>query len=476
MSRERFRGMDYNPHRIPMDEGPPRFPRREFLIRTGALVALTVGGTWLSKLGGSKEGESTVAAPDKSVDLEDIDVLEEIKKFEAQVGDDTLSLHQVKNYYLPLVAEYFRRQINVPAIGTKRTTEEILRDTFIVRRDFTSEQEAIEEFMRTLKGKSEDVLTSPPVRLLGLDYPKLAISSEMARRVVFIMANGALAWVDDGKIFLVFDRFNNTKISVRYKRFDDSEEEYPVYQFQGLDYRVQCEPPKPVVKLRSVFLHELVHWESDRDWQDLPKDVVVAYQKASNMPLDYRGESYEVPPDYQVSFKSGRNKNFMASFDYATRDGLTTESGLNEFVTDYLAARMSIYDRLPYTLGYHGKHSPGDFKNFEVVLNNARINNPDLYKLYRESQLREFLVRVAKGAKEVTFKSEEEMLEFTARLFLNDSRLKTYWKYFQPYFYGINTTEYRYYVDPEKFKPSSGIPWEDPRSAVPPTELGCIHQ
>ncbi len=472
---------DWEPRRIPLYEGPPWInrSRREFLIAGGATAGIAILALYgFSGFGKNEGGEQPVDKPinnDPSVDLGELDVLAEIKKFETQIGDDTLSTHQVKNYYIPLVAEYFRRQINVPAIGTRRTMSEILNNTFLIRRDFTTQEESEEEFMRALGGKDEDVLSAPPVRILRLDYPNLPVSAEMARAIIATMTMGALAWVDQDKVFLVLSRVNSKETSVRYKGFDDSEREYPIYQFQGLDYQVQCEPPKAVVKLRSVFQHELVHWECECNWQSLPQDVVEAYQRAKNTPLGVDGKTYELPSEYRVLLKSGRTKNFMASFDHAAKQGSTTERGFNEFVTDYLAARMSIIDRLPYTLGYHGKHSPGDFKNFEVVLQNARISNPDLYKFYRSSQLREFLIQVAKGAKNITFANEGEMLEFTTRLFLQDSDFKTYWKYFRPYFYGINTTDYRYYVDPDKFKPDPGIKWDDPMLTVPPTELGCIH-
>lgn len=124
----------------------------------------------------------------KGVDPSEVDVLEEIKKFELQSGKNTLSLFETKQIYLPLVAEYFRRYLAVPAINVRVSAEEILENTFIIRRDFADEVEAREESTRILKGRDAEVLTSPPVRLLSLDYPDMDMTPQRARTTLLAMA------------------------------------------------------------------------------------------------------------------------------------------------------------------------------------------------------------------------------------------------------------------------------------------------
>lgn len=232
---------------------------------------------------------------------------------------------------------------------------------------------------------------------------------------------------------------------------------------------MKCEPSLPAAKLRSVYLHELIHWAGNPNFTELSVDMVSSYQRVDN-------EKSFRPTDSQVRYKKGDVRNFIASFE--GDNGISkTETGLNEFVTDYLAARLSIFDDLPYTLGYHGSHSPAVFENFSVLLDRSRISEPGLFNLQRGSRLRELMLRFAAGAQNIAFSSDDEKLDFAIRNFLHDSDFDLHygWKRLRPHYPGLDTTEYKYYVDLSRFQPVPGLTYEGrPDLDVPPTKAGCI--
>lgn len=444
--------------------GPSRFTRRQVVQGLVAgLGLMATGGAWWWKNSSAPTRSQSATNQDCSIAFQGVDVIEEIRKFEPQIGNNLLTVHQAKNYYLPLLAEFFSRKITAPAIGSKRTAGEILANTFLIRRDFTNSQEAGEEFSRALSGSDVDVLSAPHVRLLALDYPNLQISPKVARGVTLRMGMGALGWVEEGKTFIVFDRANTTDTKLQVKHINGLEEEYPLQQFEGLNYKLRCVPPAPVVKIRSVLLHEWVHLDGDGSWQPLPQDMISSYQRVDNL---------ERGPKNQVNYKSGQSTNFIGEF-VLDSDSSRVETGFDEFNTDYLAAKMSISADLPYTLGYHGKNSPADFANFEVVLEASGITEAELYKLHRDHKLRQIMLQIAQGAIP-GFDNEAAMLDFSTEHFLLWSSFPTFWQKLKPYFPGIDPTHYFYYVDPEKFHPTAPIPWNDPNLTVPGIELGCI--
>ncbi len=413
-----------------------RIGRRSFLELVGRRVA---GVTLIAAgLGVSASTQGCV----EEDNLSRVDILTAIKHFEADSGNQALTFDQAKTK-LPIISELFVRNS-----GSLKTARGIAGDTFIIRRDFRNPEEMQRAFNAVLTGKEDETLSNPVIRQLKTDYPTLNIPIGMATRLIFALTIGnARALVDSGKIFMVLDRVNESTLDSTGGKVTTD------WQYQGSTLPVVCNPISPAVRLRSTLLHEMVHYEASAELQPLERAFLEAYQKT-----------------VKFSVTKGGKKNFA----YVINDAGETE--FNEFVTDYISAMISIKNGLPYTLGYGYKHTPSDHVNFTEVLNQSGIDEKDLFKMYKASQLEMLLIKIAKGAQNIRLQSEEEMYAFSIRHFLQFTPI--IWPNLKRVFPKVDQSLYAF-VDPSTFVPSDprSYLWYDQETkefSFRETILGCI--
>ncbi|MDP2693020.1 MAG: hypothetical protein Q8O88_05265 [bacterium] len=424
--------------------------RRSFIRKS---LILTGGVVFLANLPGCN-----LFLRDENIQQDTISqTLKTLKEFESGVGDRPLTFEQMQKY-LPLVARLF-----ISESHSKRKLQDILNNTYIVRRDFSDEEESKKEFISAFLG-SPIIESSSVINQLQLDYPNLKLSEKTAKGIVIRMGLGAVAWVDaeNDKIFIVLDRINNGDTSFKVKVSEDIQYDSPLWQFNGFGNVVACERPIPAVNIRSVYLHELVHYDAEREWRKLEGVFVHAYEQAYNSD---RGSANK------ASFTSGQKSNFIIDIS-SGQQSEHIETGFDELVTEYLATKMSIKHGLSYTHGYHGKHTPYELANLEEILKQANITDDELFESHRLSKIEEFLEKVAKGAKNINFVSREQMLIFGIRRFLIWSSLPNLWGDLKKYYPGVDVNNYQY-INPKDFKPSDPITHYNPEVGSFSMLLGC---
>lgn len=383
-----------------------------------------------------------IPAP-KEESLEEI--VSQIRAFEAEVGNQALTFEQARTY-VPVLGKQF-----VKATGSPTSAEEFSNSTYVIRRRYDTPEEEVEEFKAALIDKRKPPHEVSVVKYLIEDYPCLALSNKQAQGLVSNLRGSTFfdiptAWVAEDKVFLVLERLNNTpssyKIGFEQGSGSLGEVELPAWQYQGFGAQVECRPPTPVTKFRSAFHHEVVHRDNHTEGLPLEKEVIEAYNRAraSMRMLGSR------------AFTTGEKSHFSTKFSYEELvSGEPEESFLNEFVADYIQATINAQSGLPYIVVYG---EPYDFGNFGVVLHQSGISNPELYEHYRNSKVKELLLRIAQGAKNFSFTDEVDMLEFGAnRLLLNRTMggginfRPILWTDFAPHFDGIDLRIYQH-VDP----------------------------
>lgn len=386
--------------------------------------------------------------------------IEQIRLFEQQVGDRVLTDEEL-DVFLPMVARLF-----TTSLPTSLRVPNITRNTFLVRRDFNTPREEQNAYMQAFLGNLP-VDNNPTIQRLRSDYPNEFFSDSDARGTLFAMTQGALAWATDTRVMLVSERVNSNKEVLQRDFPDGSTQDIPTWQYEDFGYSLFCSKPSAAARVRSIYLHELTHYSSDRGQRPISDRFLATYQDAVNT-LERRNN--------KVVFKNGKKRGFAIIMEYEGKEVTSLQNvELNELVTEYIATKINIMHNLPYTHGYHGKHMPAEFANFESVLNSANISFKELVDMYQGSKLEEFLIKLATGAQNIQFANETEKLRFGIEHFLyfNMTNGKIPWNKVVKYYPGVNTTKYEY-VDSSKFRKDPGIHWDDPELNIPPNELGCL--
>lgn len=400
--------------------------RRDLLIVAGKLI----GGASLLAM------RPAYASPDNLTPQEGRlgDIVERIKAFETLVGEKPLTFKEAKEY-LPLLAEHF-----TVATASPTPPNILAENTYVLRKGYPSLDIEQKEFQAVLNKQLLPHDTSVVKSLLE-DYPAATFSEAEAQSIVFKTRSRAFldiptGWVTGNKAFIVLDRTNPRTLG--------SEDDDPDWQYKGLGTQVDCQNSTSVVIFRSVTQHEWTHLDHHSDGLPLETEVVESYNKAR--------ESHDLLIKH---FTIGEKKHFSIKLSYKDlASGAPVEDFLNEFASEYTIAEISSKSDLAYVTAYG--FEPYEFANFTLVLNQAGISPTELYQMKRFHQIKEFLIKIGLGARNLTFPNEMEALDFAvSRLLLNRTLgggamfRPILWTEFAPYYEGVDLRIYDY-VDPHR--------------------------
>ncbi|MBI2543167.1 MAG: twin-arginine translocation signal domain-containing protein [Candidatus Aenigmarchaeota archaeon] len=395
-----------------------------------------------------------------------VKTVDRIRTFEAEIGNNDLTFESA-NTYIPLVAKLFAE-----STGSSKTAEELVKNTYTIR----GEPQAIKNRLEIRTGPVKDPYSFKSVQKFKEDYPKEDITEDLAQ-VIAGNSNESGGFYWNGKVFLVIGDTPPQEISGM------------VRQYRGDGLYVKCEPESPIVKTRHRLLHEYTHAGNLVPWIPLEERFfrsffsrdgshIHAADPASitekNVVIDGIETNVVVmlsksDPKMEVWYSNGMKSNFMiyyrASFPNDERPRFEQiADGLNEYVTDYLASRISVHHDLPYTTSPFA--DPWSFANFDEILRQSGIGYQELLNLYHNSQITEFYLKIADGAQNINFSTMEERLRFGLKRI--DPWSEPYFlveNYFTPYYPNVNTQDVRY-MDPSLY--------QDWHRDNPNMVLGCI--
>ncbi|MBI2034929.1 MAG: hypothetical protein HYT11_04320 [Candidatus Levybacteria bacterium] len=400
--------------------------RRELLKRAAGLTLVAAFGGELTRR--STENEA----------------INRIRRFEQELGDRPLTFEDAKAY-VPVVADLFIK--NVP---TDLTVHEIAQSTVIVRETPGSLEED-QAGNHEIPFSTGQVLNSRTIEQILIDYPKLDMPYNVAQGILRGVYNNdaTLAFVSrqlpevyrmcsvvcgqyesasDTQVFLFLDRVNNAANF----QMPGLEEQTPLLQFNDFDHQVDCSIQQPAVGLRTTLLHEFVHFDID--------------------PVE-----------------KGAWINGDGILGFATISMFFSLHGnaLEEFVADYIPARISAANNLAFRTGY--EHEPHDFVNFEKILAQTGIKDEQLYRLHKSSNLLTFLNNLAENVQQPDFEGRKEFYRLGHEIFdmligKGTESFSPDWQRLKSYFPAVDTYEYQYFAPSSTYELSAG------------QKPGCIRQ
>lgn len=423
--------------------------RRGFLIASASVIEATAALAIASAL-----PYPSHAAPNGQLDRERSlgEIVSDIRGFEAGIGNNPLTFNQALGY-LPLLAEHF-----VKVTGSPTQADTLASNMVIVRRGYDSQEEGDEEYTSVEIGEKSPFDVNV-VKYLQEDFPDIYIPEYQARLLVGYLRDSnqylatPAAWLSGDKTFLVLDRINDSQAYTQnflYESFAPGPIEFriPFWQFSGFGSKVECKPPTSAVKFRCVAEHEMAHADNPpKGILHLSREFMDAYNRVRT-----RDSAKNTP------YPAGQNNHFWVIFTSESGSTiLNYELYLEEFGADYNVARISDISGLPYILKYA---QPYEFGNFARILGQSGISDNDFFSLYRNHLLEELCLKVAKGAKGISFEDETQALAFSMdRLLFGvaraaGGRYKPFiWKDFDPFYQGMDLRIYDH-VDPR----SLGVP------------------
>lgn len=375
-----------------------KMTRRQFLGRSvkaglGVAAALVVGTS------GDSEREESIAS--------------RIRDFENKKSDEFLSFEEARSV-LPLITELYQGKYS-----SIKSTKDILSSIYILR----------DSGENVTPSRANTVVFPDGARMTGSsmasnflqDYPNSDVpGSEIVLFIASTNASYALtAATNKGKIFLYLNRLNDPNVDLR------QESKRPILQYKGFGEEAVESSYKPTVNLRSTLLHELVHYDTEFDGDiALDPELLASFQRVSIRHVE------------QGQISAGKQIGFSVSLRvYKDEAKSYLVTGVEELAADYLMFKAYAANLLSYSAG-HGT-SNVDAGNLEKILRQSGVSDEKFHKMHQKAQLKELLLAIAKGAKNIEFKSNEEMLDFGIEsLFFNTANNEK-WSYLEPYFDGL---------------------------------------
>lgn len=313
------------------------------------------------------------------------EIVARVRRFEAAEGNRVLTNDEAKEY-VPLIANLFVKTSQSP-----RKPSELADHTYTVR----GEPRVFDNVIRLTIGDIDDPESTQAVKRFREDHPTVEMTKDLAQ-VIAHMSSGyrAGAWYWNNKTFFILGDTDPSEIAGIWSM-----------QYKGKGHVVECGYPAPVTVSRSRLLHEYTHADGYRGWFELEPEILDVYLEGAKKFWEKEG--------HPMGEVKGYKNNFMVYYSVKDPDDpverVVARTGLNEFVTDYLASRVSITHGLPYTIGYG---NPDFFADFETVLQQSKISTEQLWLMYRNSQLEEFLLKIANGAYNANFESDADRLRW----------------------------------------------------------------
>lgn len=316
---------------------------------------------------------------------------------------ESLTFERAKEL-VPSIANLF-----ISSINSQQTSQDIVDHSFIVRES--------ESWKEILNIPDESIHELPAIQNLGRDYPELVLDSELARDLAgmypFI---GFVSAPDSGRnIFINLIMFSSHNLPTHFKGIE----------YDAISGEVKCNTIDAETAFRSVLLHEMTHRES-RETLILESDVAAAYKKL-----------------YGDKIKLTEKRGFALLGKEGDKGGKDRRlPGFDELVAEYISARICTRNGLEYSSTYA---RPVDLYNFQLMLKKAKISDQELLDMYRDSKLREFLVRIGFAAKEGISEQEALGLGLDLSFKMNaNERWPVPWKEVKVFFPEIDTQPYKY--------------------------------
>lgn len=360
-------------------------------------------------------------------------VADQIRSYEATTGERIPTFEEAKSY-LSLVAALYAQ-----STGSSSSLENLLANTHLIRRDYQNIEEA-----RELPKQGRN---SPVIEALLRDYPSFDPSDALVDEIHSGVGRMGYAWTSQRyrKIFILLDRATGNYSPTGY--YGQRQIPVPELQFRSINDVVPCEKRAPLVNLRSAYIHEASHQEGIMATKKAEGDLVVAlkraYTTAGIMPPSGPMSEYSVD-GFEIA------ETILFSPD---RKSLIQHPILKEFFADYVTASIAVANNLPFTVGYYPDHYPANLWRFRQVLTQAGISDEEVMAMHRNSSLREFLLKLAKGARNVTFDTDVSALAFGIQYFIPLREDTIPWKELKMYFPDLADEEYDY-SSPSNVDPS----------------------
>lgn len=351
-------------------------------------------------------------------------VADQVRSHEATAGERIPTFEEARSY-LSLIATLYAQSTKCSL-----SPEEILTNTYLIRRDYRDTQEA-EELPK--QGRN-----SPVIKALQRDYPDFDPPVGLVDEIHSGMARRGYAWTSQAyqQVFILLDRVTGDYPPTSY--YGQRKATVPGFQFRSIGNVIPCETQLPLVNLRSAYSHEVNHLEGIRATKKAEGDLVGAlkrvYVTAGSTPpsgpkSEYSVDGFEVAETIQYS---------------PDKRALFPHPVLKEFFADYVTASIAVAQRLPFTVGYYPEHNPNNLFRFRQILTQAGISDEEVMAMHRNSDLRGFLLRIAKGARDITFDTDVNALAFGIHYFILPPQDSIPWGELKPYFPDLAAEEYDY--------------------------------
>lgn len=394
------------------------------VLASSAVVPLAGCDLWQSK--SPAVTHSVAEQKPQEENLEEI--AEKIRRFETNIGDRSPTKEEAQAY-VPLVAELF-----VKSTQSRFTAKELADSTYIIK----GEPRKVSDTVVINLGNVPDPYSYDGVKRFQEDYPNVNVDQNLAQVIANMTSNGSAgAWYWNNKTFFILGDTQAPEVAGLY-----------AMQYRGKGRVVDCEYPSGITSSRSRLLHEYTHADADRGWVPMEPEVFDVYIEKT---LKY-WESQGTPLEQITAYKNSFMMFYVFPFPGTNTKWGLERTGLNEFVTDYLSTRINVDNNLSYNIGYG---SPGSHSYFETVLQQSRITTQELRTMYRNYQLKEFLLKVAEGALNISFESEEDKLRFMLErfdLFFSDPFFGPTSEY-TPYYPDVAGGVYTY-INPSLYDPN----------------------
>lgn len=349
-------------------------------------------------------------------------VLVEIRQFEESKERGPLSYEEAKEY-IPLLARLVTNSYSL-----LRDWQDIVNHSHVVSYgcELTPEERRLFDNAVAAQDRNIEGINSCTTASLLQNYPTQDITEDLSvavdfSRHAFVSLVGQLI---DGHIVILLERANDPNFELA-RRGNSSDK---LFQYVESEGSFKNEEFSSVTEFRSVFFHEAIHMTSE---VETTLDPLLVSRLKIYLQENSAGQQYEFN-----KLDSEKVSGFSVPWlSYQNEDGNTTYlsvSKLNEFVTDYLATRISVKNGLPYTSLYGFK--PEEFIDFKEILSQAGISDEDLFTLYRDAKLVEFLSILADGASNTSFSKDTDKLDFAISLFMG---AELNWDEISNYYSGI---------------------------------------
>lgn len=275
----------------------------------------------------------------------------------------------------------------------------------------------------------EDLHELPALQNLQRDYPKLEADKNLARDIAGMFPRLGFVTEKERYIFINLGMFDNHNLPIDFKGVE----------YDKIAGNVSCSTVNAETAFRTVVLHEIGHREAQSTLL-LEEELASVYKKLY-------GDKIKVTEKrgFAIYGKDGEYDRRLPGFD--------------ELVVEYLSSRISTRNGLDYSSSFT---QPIDLHNFSILLRSSNITNEELLNMYRESKLKELLMRIGFAAKrDIT---EKEAIEIGMSISFKMNRNERWpipWDEIKVFFPEIDTRTYKY----------SELDFAPPRS-----EKGCVSQ